>query len=157
MAGLSEDWASTNSPVNIRDFNRMRIAGNIHSTRFSRVFRRVDGVKRGANDPKTSWQGVWCTWSRCAVVKIHNFVPRQDATLDPEPFCGLRSSLNSLQPLLSVRSHKEVASLPRLVTPANVPDMASQLQGMFGTPLGFVSVKFSFLTVGSRRNGHPQI
>ena len=71
------------------------------STRFSRVFRRVDGVKRGANDLKTSWQGVWCTWSRCAVVKIHNFAPRQDATLDPEPFGGLRSSLNSLQPHLS--------------------------------------------------------
>jgi hypothetical protein len=56
-------------------------------------------------------------------------------------------------------SHKnyKVASLPRLVTPAKAPDMAAQLQGMFGTPLGFVSAKIKFLTVGSRRNGHPQI
>ena len=51
----------------------------------------------------------------------------------------------------------KVASLPRLVTPAKVPDMAAQLQGMFGTPWGFVSAKIKFLTVGSRRNGHPQI
>ena len=50
-------------------------------------------------------------------------------------------------------------SLPRLVTPAKVPDMAAQLQGtcMFGTPWGFVSAKIKFLTVGFRRNGHPQI
>ena len=50
-----------------------------------------------------------------------------------------------------------ITSLPRLVTPAKVPDMAAQLQGMFGTPWGFVSAKIKFLTVGSRRNGHPQI
>jgi hypothetical protein len=50
-----------------------------------------------------------------------------------------------------------IASLPRLVTPAKVPDMAAQLQGMFGTPWGFVSAKTKFLTVSSRRNGHPQI
>jgi len=35
----------------------------------------------------------------------------------------------------------KVASLPRLVTPAKVPAMAAQLQGMFETPLGFVSAK----------------
>jgi hypothetical protein len=51
----------------------------------------------------------------------------------------------------------KVASLPRLVTPAKVPDMAAQLQGMFRTPSGFVSTKTYFLTVGSRRNGHHQI
>ena len=51
----------------------------------------------------------------------------------------------------------KVTSLPRLVTPAKVPDMASQLYGMFVTPLGFVSAETKFLTVGSRRNGHPQI
>ena len=28
----------------------------------------------------------------------------------------------------------KLTSLPRLVTPANVPDMAAQLQGMFGIP-----------------------
>jgi hypothetical protein len=28
------------------------------------------------------------------------------------------------------------------VTPAKVPDMAAQLQGMFGIPLYFVSAKF---------------
>ena len=50
-----------------------------------------------------------------------------------------------------------VCGLPRLVTAAKVPDMAAQLQGMFGTPLGFVSAKIKFLTVGSLRNGHPQI
>ena len=33
------------------------------------------------------------------------------------------------------------------MTPAKVPDMASQLQGMFGTPWGFVSAKIKFLTV----------
>jgi len=51
----------------------------------------------------------------------------------------------------------KTTSLPRLVTAAKVPDMAAQLQGMFGTPWGFVSAKIKFLTVGSRRNGHPQI
>jgi hypothetical protein len=51
----------------------------------------------------------------------------------------------------------KTASLPRLVTTAKVPDMAAQLQGMFGTPWGFVLAKIKFLTVGSRRNGHPQI
>jgi hypothetical protein len=51
----------------------------------------------------------------------------------------------------------KVASLPTLVTPAKVPDMAAQLQGMFRTPWGFISAKMLFLTVGSRRNGHPQI
>jgi hypothetical protein len=35
--------------------------------------------------------------------------------------------------------------------------MAAQLQGMLRTPLGFVSTKTKFLTVGSLRNGHPQI
>jgi len=36
----------------------------------------------------------------------------------------------------------KTTSLPRLVTPAKVPDMAAQLQGMFGIPLDFVSAKF---------------
>ena len=53
--------------------------------------------------------------------------------------------------------HYKTTLLPRLVTPAKVPDMAAQLQGMFGTPWGFVLAKIKFLTVGSRRNGHPQI
>ena len=51
----------------------------------------------------------------------------------------------------------KVASLPRLLTPVKVPDMAAQLQDILGTPLGFVSAKISFLTIGSRRNGHHQI
>ena len=58
--------------------------------------------------------------------------------------------------ICSLSSYK-TTSLPRLVTPAKVPYMAAQLQGMFGTPWGFVSAKIKFLTVGSRRNGHPQI
>ena len=56
-----------------------------------------------------------------------------------------------------MRTKYKTTSLPRLVTPAKVPDMAAQLQGMFRTPWGFVSAKIKFLTVGSRRNGHPQI
>ena len=56
-----------------------------------------------------------------------------------------------------VEKDSTVASLPRLVTPAKVTDMAAQLQGMFRTPWGFVSAKIKFLTVSSRRNGHPQI
>jgi hypothetical protein len=59
--------------------------------------------------------------------------------------------------LLSLYVTSTIASLPRLVTPAKAPDMAAQLQGMLGTPLGFVSAKIKFLTVGSLRNGHPQI
>ena len=51
----------------------------------------------------------------------------------------------------------KTTSLPRLVTPAKVPDMVAQLQGMLRTPWVFVSAKIKFLTVGSRRNGHPQI
>jgi hypothetical protein len=51
----------------------------------------------------------------------------------------------------------KTTSLPRLVTPAKVPDIAVQLQGMFGTPWGFVTAKIKFVTVGSRRNGHSQI
>jgi len=51
----------------------------------------------------------------------------------------------------------KVASLPRLVTPAKVHEMAAQLHCMFRTPLVFASAKIQFLTVGSRRNGHPQI
>ena len=33
------------------------------------------------------------------------------------------------------------------MTTAKVPDMAAQLQGMFGTPWGFVSAKIKLLTV----------
>ena len=57
---------------------------------------------------------------------------------------------------LSIFTYKTTL-LPRLVTPAKVPDMAAQLQGMFRAPWGFVSAKIKFITVGSRRNGHPQI
>jgi len=42
---------------------------------------------------------------------------------------------------ISLQHFYKVASLPRLLTPVKVPDMAAQLQGMFGTPLGFVSAK----------------
>ena len=72
-------------------------------------------------------------------------LPRQD-----QRFYKLHSGNKSIFPY-------KVASLPTLVTPAKVPDMAAQLQGMFRTPLGFVSAKIKFLIVGSRRNGHPQI
>ena len=52
-----------------------------------------------------------------------------------------RAESTDLTPWPFSHTKNEVASLPRLVTPAKVPDMAAQLQGMLGTPLGFVSTK----------------
>ena len=37
-------------------------------------------------------------------------------------------------PSCNLRVTYKVASLPRLVIPAKVPNVAAQLQGMFGTP-----------------------
>ena len=48
-----------------------------------------------------------------------------------------------------IQNYPKTTSLPRLVTPAKAHDMAAQLQGMFETPLGFVSAKiYTDLTAG---------